>query len=521
MRRRWFTLLLALAAPLAPSARADEPESAVRALEEELNTLKEAQEKADLEVRKLRERSEKQAQTLDAQNSVIADLRKRLQEAEALKTQIQGIEARLAELGEGGGKKSQSPVDFGLRADVRIRPEISSNRTDFDGGDENDDRDAFWGHRVRLGIDLGVEDWVRTRIRFQDARVFGQTTTSGDGIGLHEGWAEVSPPWAQGLTIRAGRTELAYGRERLVGTDDFGLTGQAFDGGFIRYEFAPYISLDAFYAKTRESAGVEGDGDFFGIYASTSGIPFTTLDVYYMGLLDELDVQEPTANGQERRLEERNIHTLGARVELLASGFLFEGEAMFQLGSRTDPVDPTRELDHFATAYHAEISYQIPVLTLPALGAFFTWASGDANPSDGSSVDFNPLFPSRQAYLGKMNLFNLTNIMDVGGFVELTPPRGFGAHFAFHYFRLPNTSGPLPGGFGAGKTPDPTSPDLARQAIGNNVGYEIDLVLSWAPSDLISLEGGYSVFLPKQVIQSLGGGTDAAHWAYLQFRVQY
>ncbi len=518
---RWTTLAsLSFSLLLAPPAQADEPRAALVALEEELNTLKEAQENNDLLIRKLKERVEAQTKTLEQQAATMADLRKRLQEGDAVKVQIQALEARLAELGDGAANRaSAGALQLGFKADIRVRPEISNNRTDFDG--DTEDSDGFWSHRVRLGAELGIEDWVRAKVLVQDARRFGEVTTTGDGVAIHEGWAELRPPWAQGFSLRAGRTELAFGRERLVGTDDFGDTGQAFDGGFLRYELPPYIQLDLFYAKIRESQGLEGDGDFFGLYVSTEGVPYCTFDAYYFGLVDEVNGIERTDQGDRDVSSKHNIHTLGLRGELLFKGLLLEGEAAFQLGTRTDPVEPAKELDHFATAYYAELSYQIPVLLLPTIGAFFATATGDDNPRDTKSIEFLQLFPTRHAFLGKMDLFAWSNIMDIGGTFELTPPRGFGVYAAFHYFRLPQTSGALPGGFGAGKTPDPTAEDIDRTALGNHVGYELDLILSWSPNDLFSMEGGYSVFLPSTVIENLGGGTDPAHWAYLQLRVQY
>ena len=506
---------------LPTSARADDPAAVVKALEEELDALKETQGKNDLEIRKLRDRLDQQAKTMEAQASFIAELRKRIQEAEALNQRMQALEAQVAEIGGGGGpRSSKSPMEFGFHADVRVRPEISNNRTDFDGGPE--DLDSFWGHRIRLGADLGVEDWVETRVTIQESRVFGETTSTAGGFWLHEGWAEVMPPWAPGLSFRAGRMELAYGRERLIGTDDFGLSGQAFDGVRVRYESAPWIAIDAFWAKTHAEAGFDSDGNFFGLYATTSAIPHSTLDLYYLGLMDETEITARADIGTNTRTEDRAIHTIGLRFEgLYFDGLFIEGEAVVQLGSRTNPLIPAEDLDHLATAYAAEISYQIPSVGLPTIGAFFSSASGDANPRDGTSVDFIPLFGSRHTLLGKMDLFNWSNILDVGGTLEFTPPRGFGFYSAFHYIRLVQSAGSLSGSFGNGKTPDPADPATERQALGNNVGMEIDAILSWSPSDLISLEGGYSVFIPKTAIESLGGGTDAAHWAYLQFRVQY
>ncbi|MEC8024832.1 MAG: alginate export family protein, partial [Myxococcota bacterium] len=286
-----------------------------------------------------------------------------------------------------------------------------------------------------------------------------------------------------------------------------------FDGVLVRWGHQPYIDIQAFYSKLRESTNdVSGDNDFFGIYISTEGIPHTVLDVYYMGQLDEVSREVQDSGTTVTRTLERAIHTTGARLEFNYKGFRAEAEAVFQFGNRTDPTNYEQTLDHFATAYFADISYQIPVNTRPTFGAFFVWASGDANPADRKSVDFQPLFPTRHSFLGTMDLFTWSNIMDIGGTFELTPPMGFGFYSGFHYFLLAQPQGRL---FGTASNFTPT------QSVGRNVGMEFDIALTWSPNPNLQLQTGYSVFLPSTVPEQLGLGNDLAHWTWVQARVTY
>ncbi len=513
-RRAFATSVFLVCALLASTALAQSPPRAIKVLEEEINLLKETIETNNNRLRKLKEKLKKAATADKIREKAIDNLRRRMARIDVLKKELQAVEAKMAEALTQEGSDDRARLR--MIADVRIRPEFTQNREDVNS--DLEDKDAFWGHRARLGADFGFDDWVRARVVVQEARTFGESSNQARGVALHEAWVDLTPPLVPGLRIRVGRTELSYGGERLVGRDDFALDGQAFDGGLLHFDYKDFIDIDAFFTKLRESQGSgDDDRDFFGVYARTAAIPYVNLEVYYFGLLDTQLVNQTVATETVQRKFESAIHTIGARAELLVGGFRLDAEAIFQLGERTDPNDPEKELEHFATAYFADISYQIQVTTYPTFGAFFAWASGDANPNDEKSVDFLPLFPSRHAILGAMDMLSWSNIMDVGGDIEFTFPLGFGFRGAMHYFLLTATAedggrGEL-FGLGGGRTPD--------ENIGRNVGMEVDLVLSWSPNDQLAIEQGFSWFRPSTVPEELGLGTDDAYWTYLQIRAQY
>lgn len=504
-----ITIVVGLALLASTALAQQPPRNAIKVLEEELNLLKETIETNNNRIRKLKEKLKKAEKANKVRAQAISDLRRRMARIDVLKRELQGLEARMAEALTQESSDDRARLRF--HADVRIRPEFTNNREDVNS--DNDDQDAFWGHRVRLGADFGFDDWVRARVTAQEARTFGEGENLARGLSVHEAWVDLKPPLIPGLRLRAGRTELSYGGERLVGRDDFSFDGRGFDGGLLHFDYEDYVDIDAFFTKRRESQGAgDDDRDFFGVYATTRAIPYVTLDIYYLGLLDTQLRDEVVGDATVQRKFESSIHTIGGRVELNIEGFRVDAEAIFQLGKRTDPQNAEEELDHFATAYFADVSYQIAVPSYPTIGAFFAWASGDANPTDDNSVDFQPLFPSQHKFLGGMDMFGWSNLMDIGGDIEFTPPLGFGFRAAVHYFMLAAKRGEL-FGLGGGRTPDAN--------VGRKVGLEVDVVLSWAPNDRLSIEGGYSIFLPSTVPEELGLGSDPAHWAYLQLRAQY
>jgi hypothetical protein len=489
----------------------------IQRLAEELDAKTELIEKNRKMIRTLEERIKQLEQDDAARKKSVKDLRSRLHQITLLKKEIQNIEARVSEK---MAKKKGTAGKLALFTEVRIRPEYTANREDLN--DDSDDVDAFWGHRVRLRTDYGFDTWMRVRVEIQEARTFGSNVNATSSLHLHQAWLELKPPMLPGLRIRAGRTEMSYGNERLIGRDDFSRNGRAFDGVVVRWGHLPYFDIEAFYTKIRET-NTGGDQDFYGAYMETQAIPFTLLQAYVLGLYDTQEKASDAGGATAKENFKTHIWSLGGRADLrfLNDTIHLEGEAVVQLGKLTDPRNASRELDHFATAFYGEVSYQAPIATYPTVGAFFVQASGDGNPEDGKSVGFYPLFPTRHSFLGTMDLFAWRNIRDFGGKFELTPPWGLGFFAAFHYLQLYTDKGRL-SGLGTSQTPNPNQP------IGRNIGIEIDVALSWAPNEKLQMQAGYSIFLPGTVTKELKicgekaeSGCDAAQWAYIQTRLRF
>jgi len=509
--RRVWLLSITLATfvlPLNPATAQRVSAEAFKALDDEVSLLKETIETSYNQLRKLRMRMGLLEKGSLQYSDAVQDMQRRLLEINTLRKQLSELEAKVLSK---AATKDDVNKKVRFHANLRIRPQLSINRTDLNA-DLNDD-DAYWAHRVRLGLSTGMDSWIRGKIVAQEHRRFGQVRDERGDMGLHEAWVEIQPEGAPGFWLRAGRMEWSFGAERLIGRDDFSASGQAFDGAIIHWEHDERIQLDAFYAKIRESTTTDGDTDLVGLYATSRALKNTTIELYFMGLFNEETLLSDTGESMEEMKFSDHIYIAGGRAEaLFFESLRLEAEAVFQFGSRTNPNNPEDELSHFATAYFGELSYQMPVATRPTIGAFFAWASGDANPADGKSLDFQTLFPTRHGFLGTMDLFSWSNLIDVGGTLELTPPGNFGVFTAFHYFMLAQPRGQLFGLGGAG-VPD--------REVGRTVGMEIDAAVSWSPTPSFQAQLGYSVFLPGDVPKELGLGSDMAHWGYAQMRYQY
>ena len=171
-------------------------------------------------------------------------------------------------------------VSFG--GDARFRLE-SWNNYRFDP--PNDDVSTFW--RMRFHSDLHVGDQVRFFVEGKSSHATnrslpgGRRTLDVDDLDLQQGFGDFMFPLDEDaqLTLRVGRQELVFGKQRIVSPLDLSTTRRTWDGfsailhtggwnvtGFWT-QFAPVQK----YSFNDPDAGTQ----FYGIYASgrPEGLP--------------------------------------------------------------------------------------------------------------------------------------------------------------------------------------------------------------------------------------------------------
>src|SRR5262245_8964535 len=126
-------------------------------------------------------------------------------------------------------------VTWSLNGEVRLRPEYRNN-FDLDSGADDDMRQGFM--RLRLGFNVDIKEDYRVFVQAQDSREAGveaSTASNEKNIDLHQGFLEIRKMGAKGLGLVAGRQELKYGDERMIGAYGWNNVGRSFDGVKIRY----------------------------------------------------------------------------------------------------------------------------------------------------------------------------------------------------------------------------------------------------------------------------------------------
>ncbi len=399
------------------------------------------------------------------------------------------------------------PVNLEIQGEVRHRFEI-------DGRDKivpNSSTTEQSFLRTRLSVKAALPKKVTVFAQAQDARVFGEESSTTSGIGvrsdMHQGYILAEDLIAPGLWLRLGRMELSYGNERLIGASDWTNTGRAFDGIVLGYR-GERFDVEVFDAKIGEGVGDPFRGrdyDFFGAFATIRALPEHTIEAFAF-----YDHDADTLATGEDVLKQ---FTIGGRLAGSSMGIAYEVEG----GAQTGDLGPS---SISAAYFGGRVSYTLASPVEPTVGVGLDWLSGDDNPTDDKVKVFDTLFATNHKFYGYMDLF--TDIPDDTGELGLLdilfkvsgkPMRWLTGSVTYHNFR--------------------SAEDLVVAGSGGNetfssFGSEIDVIAKIPCTDNVAVESGFSYFASGDLIDqfvsaSLGSSTEAdnAYWAYLQTRVNY
>jgi hypothetical protein len=364
--------------------------------------------------------------------------------AEPATDQLESLRTlKLDSIVAGLSEKDKSDLDPPLMGDfaelkvdgqVRLRWEWW-NELDFDTSTASDN--AFTLMRTRLGFGVKVDEDVSAYIQMQDSRVWGfewvgfgpdPTLSTIRNTDVHQAYIEWATPYVEWNVI-AGRQEMSFGSERIIGKEDWGTVaanaGRAFDGVRVTCEPTDTLTIDGFVAKVREGIPLpivwaHRDQDVYGVYASLEGLVGQCVDGYLILLND-------TWSGMYPGNDPARFITLGGRMVGKLNALDYEVEAAFQNGDwGTDNLD--------GWAFRGELGYTMEDMTwTPSLSAQYNWASGDHNPADGHDDTFRPLFPS--AHLGpQTDLVGWQNTSNVGVNLCLVPMEKWSAKLGYWLF---------------------------------------------------------------------------------------
>jgi len=345
------------------------------------------------------------------------------------------------------------------------------------GGSEN-----FVRQRVRLGGELAWQDRVRAFVQVQDVRVWGEASDtlgdfSADGFDLHQGYLEVR--LADGLDLRAGRQEIIFLNQRLIGNVDFVEQGRSFDALRLRYDTDDLL-VDAFYARTLDRAEPDDPrpNDVFGAMAT-----FRFSPAFALSAVSILDL-----NSNFGRVRSTSgIHLAGS----LDMGLSYRAEAYLQVGGADNDVS------FMAYLASARVRYTLQHPMAPFLQLHSDLVSGDGSPDDGTVRSFDTLFATNHRFYGNMDFFtnlprdtNRRGLMDLGATLGFKPHPNVTATLVGHVFQAMESRG------GPG-----------------HYGVEVDTKVVWRPLPHLHLDLLYGVFVPGEGFVG-GAPSDPEHFVY-------
>lgn len=397
-----------------------------------------------------------------------------------------------------------------LGGEFRFRMEAETNK-DFDVSRRT--QDTFTLYRYLLHLDLKYRDLARVFVQgvatFDEDRDLAPRPIDENYWDLQQLFFDLrflgeDVP----LTLRVGRQELYYGKERLVSPFDWANVRRRFDAVKLFWHDDKW-DLDLFYAKPVVVKRKQGDDwdedvDFYGTYFTWKGIPRHGVDVYFFAQDDTGIRRNP--NG---KAGDMSRFTLGSRFWGKTAGFDYETELTGQWGRWAGDT-----IQAWSWSLDGGYTFE-PVAWKPRIGAGFDWASGDEDPRDGKVGTFDQLFPLGHAYFGYLDLVGRQNITAVNVNLSAWPvEKKVKAAMAYHTFWLNARQDALYNAGGAATRRDPLG------ASGTEVGHELDLTVTWTIDVHQSLLVGYSHFWDSDFIINTGKSEDPDLF-YVQYAFKF
>ena len=402
---------------------------------------------------------------------------------------------------EGGDKIGTKANRIRISGEVRIREELHDHLyAPADPGGTNSFNFAHM--RTRLRFDVDVIENVLLVIELQDIRLLGEegtTVNDTEGLDLKRGEMIFKQVGGIPLDVEAGRFVMKYGNERLVGALEWFDQGRSYDG--IKTGYSPqswYVDLWAVQIAEFQLTNID-DEKFFGVYGGTKEwTPWIDAELYVLVIDD---------NERAPVVGDTFFTTIGTRLFGATGNWSYTGEFAWQTGDVRD-----EDLSAFAFAVTANYVFA-NVKGKPKIRFEIAYATGDDEPGDGKTEQFQTVLPTNHMHYGYADLVGWENMIDfrVGGTINLNPK--IFVTLDYHHFRRESSAGAWVNA--GGLVIRPGVPGSSK-----DLGQEVDLQLIWRPSEPVSFLFGWAIFLPGTFVEETGA-SPTAQFGYIQGRVKF
>jgi hypothetical protein len=368
---------------------------------------------------------------------------------------------------------------------VRLGVEHRGRLEGFTGaGFASDKEDLYWLNRFRVTARFVPRPWFTAAIQAQDARVEGKNgAITGapfrDQIDLRQAYADVGAFEKSPFAVRAGRQEMVFGDQRLIGHANWLNTARSFDGARAVFR-RKKLRVDGFAVSVVtpliDKFNRSGGGNYlYGADAQWTGVPKATLEPY------EFVRRANTLKTEAGVLGQLTSYTTGVRLAGKFTPLLdYNGEAALQRGSLgTDTIS--------AWAGHWLMGRTIPAgkKSYRVVGEY-NFASGDGTPGDGIRGTFDQLYPTAHDKYGLADQVGWKNIHDLRAGLEFKPRATLAMSGGYHSFWLANSHDALYSAAGA------VLGRISGGAPSRHIGQELDVQATYTPSARVSVTGGYA-----------------------------
>lgn len=331
----------------------------------------------------------------------------------------------------------------------------------------NKNADKYYLSRIR--VDFGVKpfSWLRFFVQAQDARVGGYATSPAPStlynpLDLRQGYIEFSHEGPVSFRLRAGRQELLFGGERLIGPADWGMS-RTFDAlDLTLSRGAAKVDLLAGSAvqidPTRFDRHKAGE-HFYGAYGSRRDIFHGMSIEPYLLFKQNLQIKSEAGIPGDALVVSPGVRVFGKTpgrldyaVELVAQRGSYSADKV-SAGAASGVLGWTASQAGWKPRFSAEFNY----------------ATGDGVNKDGERNTFDQFYPSNHNYYGMMDQFGWKNMKNYRAGFDFVALRKLKIRTDFNEFYLATVQDGLYNSSG-------TSIVLNRSATSSHVGSEINAV---------------------------------------------
>lgn len=353
--------------------------------------------------------------------------------------------------------------------------------------------DGYYLNRLRLSATVRGGAWLQVVTQIQDVEAMGYATSPAPksmagGFDLRQGYVEIGRKGPRGLVVAGGRQEFTLGDSRLIASPDWGNSSRTYDMGRVSGTL-PGLKVDVFRAAPVDVDPAKFDrvkpGEYFwGGYSTLDRVKhLTAVDLYAVQKATSVATGELGSRGDGR------VNTFGARVAgPLARGVSFDFESALQRGHlAADSVS--------GWAFHAGVAWTAPKRSLkPRLAGEYNYASGDDKPKDGTRQTFDQLYASNHARYGLADLIGWRNMHAATVKLDVAPSKRVKVTGALNGLWLATVADAWYGSSGSKVVTN-------AKATSRHVGWEPDLLASFAVSKEMTLGAGLALLLPGEYVK--------------------
>jgi hypothetical protein len=396
---------------------------------------------------------------------------------------------------------------FNLNGEIRPRTEYRHGyQSLIDSGQSGS---VFTSQRTRLNFNYSGDN-LNLRVSVQDVRIWGSQTQSNSTDGytsIHEAWGEYH--FTPHFSVRAGRQELVYDDERLLGSASWNQQSRSHDLMLLKYADTALKFTAHFGVAYNQNPTVGNTGSAYTVGGSYKEMQFLWLNKKFGDLNASLLVLNNGAQSPVSVNSTRFFQTIGTHLDYKKGKLFASLRGYYQTG-----VDAALK-DMQAYMLGADLAYS--VIEKFTIGAGVEMMSGQSQTDTTSAyqkVDhvFNTLYGTGHKFNGYMDYFYAGNghgnvgLQDI--YLKLKYKTGkCWAGADVHFFMTGADVLDLTELGESGK----------YMALDPGLGTEVDLTAACNFSKTFSLQAGYSQFMATKTLEAVKGGKYdlAQNWAYL------